>query len=78
MTGVGPGESVTITFDLMAGGTYQDVIDELNDGTLRIGIHVVGFESGGSESFVHVPEPATASLLGMAATGLLLRRRRTT
>lgn len=77
MTGVGPGESVDIMFDLMGGGTLQDVLDELNDGRLRIGIHVIAFSGGGSESFV-TPEPATAMLLIAGAAGLMIRRRRST
>ena len=69
--GVGPGEWVTIIFDLMGGGDYADVIDELTTGELRIGLHVIGFGSGGSESFLNepVPEPGTALLMGL---GLLL------
>lgn len=80
--GVNPGESVAITFDLENGATFDDVLDALQDGTLRIGIHVQGFADGDSESFVNspgplqrVPEPvsAMAGLLGVAA--LLWRRR---
>jgi hypothetical protein len=66
-SGVDPGESLGILFDLQAGRTFADVLAELEDGTLRIGIHVQGFASGGSESFV-VPEP---SVLGLGGLGLL-------
>lgn len=77
MTGVGPGEFVAIIFDLQAGGTFGDVIAELADGTLRAGIHVIGFASGGSESLVNVPEPGTGvlALLGLAGFGVMRRRR---
>lgn len=75
MTGVGPNESVDISFALMGGGAWQDVIDDLGDGSLRIGIHVIAFDSGGSESFV-TPEPASGMLLIAGAAGLLIRRRR--
>jgi hypothetical protein len=70
--GVNPGETVTITFDLQPGGTLQDVLDELADGTLRIGVHVQGFAYGGSESFVNtpLPEPGTLALLGVGVLGL--------
>lgn len=33
VSGVGPGEQVAIVFDLMAGGTLQDVLDELTNQT---------------------------------------------
>ena len=90
--GVNPGESLGIIFDL-AGvvdgdetyyGTYSDVINELNNGDLRIGIHVQGFSSGGSEAFVNggkttitelgVPDPGIlhcAFLLGSGIIGLV-------
>jgi hypothetical protein len=87
--GVNPGETVTITFNLIAGQDYQDVIDALAlagdnpgvdvEGGLRIGIHVQGYEGGGSESFVnHVPDGGTTmSLLGfgLAALGAYARRK---
>ncbi|MCK0506837.1 PEP-CTERM sorting domain-containing protein [Aromatoleum anaerobium] len=53
--GVNPGEQVTIIFDLQGGGTFADVLSELGTGELRIGIHVQGFASGGSESFINTP-----------------------
>jgi hypothetical protein len=60
-------------------------------GGLRIGIHVQGFASGGSESFVNnppappgggedppsaVPEPGVLSLVGFSLLGMLAVRRR--
>jgi hypothetical protein len=71
--GVNPGESLGIIFDLQEGGTFADVIAELESGELRIGIHVQGFDSGGSESFInHIPEPATLFLLiGLGIFGLI-------
>ncbi len=71
-----PGEWVTIKFDLMGGGTLDDVIDELSDGTLRIGIKVQSFPGGSSESGVNVPEPVTVALLGIGALFMLKRKRR--
>ena len=73
--GVNPSEQVGILFDLQQGGTYQNVINELYNTTLRIGIHVTNFDSGGSESFVNVPEPATMCLLGLGGLFFLRKRK---
>jgi hypothetical protein len=55
---VNPGEELGITYTLQTGQTIDDVLAELADGTLRIGIHVQGYETEGSEGFVNVvPEP---------------------
>jgi hypothetical protein len=51
--GVGPGEWLIIIFDLKPGKTYSDIIADLGTGALRIGIHVQGFDGGGSESFIN-------------------------
>jgi hypothetical protein len=51
--GVNPGEYLGIIFDLQLGGIFQNIIDELATGELRIGIHVQGFASTGSEAFVN-------------------------
>ncbi len=77
--GVNPGEMVTIRFSLVGGQTFADVIDEISGGTLRIGIHVQGFSSGGSEGFVFcpdpVPAPAAFGMLGILGVAALRRRR---
>ena len=69
-SGVNPGESLGILFDLQAGRTFADVLAELGNGTLRIGIHVQAFATGGSESFVNVPEPNVLGLTGLGLLGL--------
>jgi hypothetical protein len=76
--GVNPGETLAIIFDLQLGKTFADVLADLASGALRIGIHVQGYESGGSESFVNNPVPEAGAVL-LLAGGLALaaRRRRT-
>jgi hypothetical protein len=66
-----------IVFDLQGGGTFADILAELTNGDLRIGLHVQGFTGGGSESFVNnpIPEPTTALLFGLGLAGLAARRR---
>jgi hypothetical protein len=72
-------EWVTVTFDLINGKTFADTVAALNDGSLRIGLHVqsIGVTSG-SDSYINtVPDGGlTISLLGMALAGLGLAARR--
>jgi hypothetical protein len=79
--GVNPGESLGILFNLINGKTFEETLAALSSGELRIGIHVQGFASGGSESFVNnnpnpVPEPATLVFMGTGLLGLAAYRRR--
>lgn len=76
--GVNTGEWLGIIFDLQSGGTFEDVMAELGDGRLRIGLHVTGYEVGDddvSESFVNnpfvVPVPSMLPLF-MGMVSLLL------
>ncbi len=66
-------EWVTVSFTLS--GDLTALLGELNNGTLRVGLHVIGLPDGSSESAVLIPEPATVLLLGLGALALLRRRR---
>jgi hypothetical protein len=68
--GIGPGESLTIDLDIASGFDFDDVVAALTDGSLRIGMHVQSFASGGSESVLNVPVPEPGTLLLLCA-GLL-------
>ncbi|MBA7637990.1 hypothetical protein ES703_45639 [subsurface metagenome] len=69
------GEWVKISFDLTNGGTLDDVISELYTGQLRVGLHVISFPDGSSESAILIPEPCTLTLFALGA-GLFLRLRK--
>jgi hypothetical protein len=79
--GVGAGEWLEILFDLKSKSTYADVIADLTSGdmidaALRVGVHVIGYSTEGSESFVATPEPDTAALVALGLVGLCVARRR--
>jgi hypothetical protein len=75
MNGVNPGDTLDVVFNLASGVSVSDVIAALDSGALRVGVHVINFASGGSESLVTVPEPGSLLLLGAGVAWLARRGR---
>lgn len=50
--GIGPGEYLGIAFNLQPTATYAQLLQGLDGGVVRIGVHAIAYASGGSESFV--------------------------
>ncbi len=72
---VSPGDAlewVSIKFLLIENSDFNDVINSISDGSLRIGAHIQGLDDVDSESAVNdsVPEPGTMIFVGSLATGL--------
>lgn len=73
-SGVNPGETLGILFDLQAGRSFADVNSDLASGELRIGIHAQGYSNGGSESLVNLASPvpeAPAALYLLSSMGVV-------
>ncbi len=75
-------DRLTIRFVYQVGTTFSDLVDALNNGALRVGLHVRSIgDAGESDGFVSgpptaVPLPSAAGLASIALAGLGLRRRR--
>jgi hypothetical protein len=75
-------ETVVLLFNLAAGKTFSDVLTDLGDSGMRVGVHVIAYGNGGSESFINgpdiisMPDAATGLLMLAGAGGLPLLRRR--
>jgi hypothetical protein len=71
---------LTVSYNLLNGATFTDLVDALNSGDLRLGLHVRSIgENEDSDSFVSevvIPLPTTAGLAGLGLAGLAVRRRR--
>jgi hypothetical protein len=69
--GIGPGETGRFTLMLYGGASFEDLVTDL-----RVGVHVIAFDSGGSESFLTqpIPEPSTGGLVGVALILILVGR----
>ena len=70
-----PDEWVAIIFNLPTGTDFSDVLDDLNDHSLRIGAHVIAFPDGSSESAT-TPEPATLGVMLVGSALAAFRRRK--
>lgn len=78
INGVDPGENVMVIFEL--DDSYMSLIDGLNDGSFRLGLHVISQPDGTSDSFKNTPQvpvPASLPLLftAMLGLGFLARRK---
>lgn len=82
--GVNPGETVGITLDFADDADFDDLLDEMENGDLRIGLHVQGFDNGFSEGFINnggtpvVPAPGSLLLaaIGVGSVRLLRQQKK--
>lgn len=79
-TGIGPGEELTVIMDLDEGADFADLLVQLDDKSLRIGVHVIALPDGSSFSAVSdspcaIPEPATILILGIGSLCLIRKKK---
>lgn len=60
--GIDPGETLTVRFNLPQQAPFAGVLEQLDSGSMRIGVHVIALPDGSSEAAV-TPEPTAALLL---------------
>ena len=82
--GINPGEFLDIKFSLLS-GDFDSVLSDIGSGKLRMGMHVISFANGGSESFVNgdppidpvvpLPTPVTLAGAGLMCLAAIRRRR---
>ncbi len=77
-SGIEPYEYLDIVFIMQDGVFFNDVVEMIEDESLRVGMHVQSLGEDGelSESFVNNPEPATLIVLGIGAIGLIRGKRK--
>lgn len=70
------GEWLSIRFDITGlGYDYDQAIADIKSGTLLMGLHVIGFADGESESFITpIPPSVIIGMLGMVIAGMKLRK----
>ena len=70
-------DSLVMRFTFASGVTYQQVVNAISSGDLRLGLHVRSIGGNGqSDSFVNVvPTPASIAVLGFAGIAGARRRR---
>ncbi len=74
--GLGIGDQLTIIMNLDEGATFKDLLGQINNNSLRIGIHVIALPDGSSFSAVSVPEPSTVAILGIGSLFLIKRKKK--
>jgi len=72
--GIDPTEWVKITFDIESGHTFSEVIEQMDDGAMRIGAHIISVGREEVSVSAVTPEPATIALLGLGTLTLLRKR----